>query len=196
MRAVLRGRLPAPHPRGPRVAPASSSRCGPSCRRSSSVRRRPCKATDSAQVASPEHVRDHHGAAERARDGVRRRPRHRLDRRRAAGRHREGGRRLTAAVAVRPRRRHRGREGSVAYLFIAPNLLLLGLFVLLPLVQSIGLSFEHTNGFGAGTFAGLDNYARLVADPLFWRSLVNTLLFTLLDHPALDGARARAPRCC
>lgn len=94
---------------------------------------------------------------------------------------------MTAAVAVRPRRRHRGREGSVAYLFIAPNLVLLGLFVLLPLVQSVGLSFEHTNGFGAGTFAGLDNYARLVADPLFWRSLANTLLFTVLTTPLSMG---------
>ncbi|WP_375406322.1 carbohydrate ABC transporter permease [uncultured Amnibacterium sp.] len=94
---------------------------------------------------------------------------------------------MTAALAVRPRRGHRGREGGVAYLFIAPNLLLLGLFVLLPLVQSVGLSFERTNGFGAGTFAGLDNYARLIGDPLFWRSLANTLLFTLLTTPLSMG---------
>ena len=94
---------------------------------------------------------------------------------------------MTAALAVRPRHRHRGREASVAYLFIAPNLLLLAVFVLLPLAQSLGLSFEHTNGFGAGTFAGLDNYARLLADPLFWRSLANTLLFTVLTTPLSMG---------
>lgn len=95
---------------------------------------------------------------------------------------------MTAAVAVRPRRqRHRGREASAAYLFIAPNILLLGVFVLLPLAQSVGLSFEKTNGFGAGTFAGLDNYARLVGDPLFWRSLANTLLFTVLTTPLSMG---------
>jgi multiple sugar transport system permease protein len=89
---------------------------------------------------------------------------------------------LTAALAT-PRRRHRRGEAPVAYLFIAPNLVLLGLFVLLPLTQSIGLSLQRTNGFGDGVFVGLDNYARLVADPTFWRSLGNTLLFTVLTTP-------------
>ena len=94
---------------------------------------------------------------------------------------------MTAAVATPSGRRHRGGESRVALLFIAPNLLLLGLFVLLPLVQSVGLSLERTNGFGTGTFAGLDNYARLAGDPLFWRSLGNTLLFTLLTTPLSMG---------
>lgn len=97
---------------------------------------------------------------------------------------------MTAAPAapVPARRgRPRGREGAVAYGFIAPNVLLLGLFVLLPLVQSIGLGFERTNGFGSGVFIGLGNYARLLADPLFWRSLANTVLFTLLTTPLSMG---------
>lgn len=101
---------------------------------------------------------------------------------------------MTAAVtapvarsAHRPRRRHRGREGATAYLFIAPNLLLLGLFVLLPLVQSVGLSFERTDGFGSGRFIGLGNYAQLVADPVFWRSLGNTVLFTAITTPLSMG---------
>ena len=94
---------------------------------------------------------------------------------------------MTAVPAAAPRRRRRGREGSVAYLFIAPNLALLVVFVLLPLVQSVGISFERTDGFGGGTFAGLDNYARLAGDPLFWRSLGNTVLFTVLTTPLSMG---------
>ena len=41
-------------------------------------------------------------------------------------------------------------------------------------------SLQRTDGFGDGTFTGLDNYARLASDPLFWRSLGNTLLFTAI----------------
>lgn len=94
-----------------------------------------------------------------------------------------------AAVRVPAPGRRRIRRGETlsAYLFLAPNLLLLGLFVLLPLVQAAGLSLATTDGFGTGRFVGLDNYARLVADPLFWRSTGNTLLFTLITTPASMG---------
>ena len=40
-------------------------------------------------------------------------------------------------------------------------LLLLGLFVLVPLVGAFLISVQRTDGFGSGTFAGLANYARL-----------------------------------
>jgi multiple sugar transport system permease protein len=63
-------------------------------------------------------------------------------------------------------------------------MLLLGAFVLLPLAGAAVISLQRTNGFGAGTFVGLDNYTRLVGDSLFWRSTVNTALFTLIVTPA------------
>lgn len=74
-------------------------------------------------------------------------------------------------------------EARAAYLLLSPNLLLLGLFVLVPLVGSAVISLQRTDGFGSGTFAGLANYAKLVGDPLFWRSLVNTTAFTVLVTP-------------
>ncbi|WP_082474213.1 carbohydrate ABC transporter permease [Curtobacterium sp. Leaf261] len=76
-----------------------------------------------------------------------------------------------------------GAENLAGYAFIAPNMVLLGLFVLVPLVGAFVVSFQRTNGFGAGEWIGAANYTRLVTDPLFWRALVNTVLFTVLVTP-------------
>ena len=74
-------------------------------------------------------------------------------------------------------------EARAAYLLLTPNLLLLGVFVFVPLVGAAVISFQRTDGFGSGTFAGLANYAKLVSDGLFWRSLINTTAFTVLVTP-------------
>ena len=74
-----------------------------------------------------------------------------------------------------------------AYAFLSPNLALLGLFVFVPLIGTVVLSLQKTDGFGSGTFVGLDNYLRLVGDPLFWRSAINTVLFTVLVTPISMG---------
>ena len=87
-----------------------------------------------------------------------------------------------------PRRRTRSRgEAAVAWMLLTPNLLLLGLFVLVPLVWAVFVSLQRTDGFGGGTFTGLDNYQRLVSDPVFWRSAANTVLFTVIVTPLSMG---------
>jgi multiple sugar transport system permease protein len=78
--------------------------------------------------------------------------------------------------------RERG-EALAAYAFIAPNLLLLGVFVLLPLAWVALLSFQRTDGFGTGSFVGLENYAQLLGDARFWRATANTTLFTVVVTP-------------
>lgn len=102
---------------------------------------------------------------------------------------------LTARAPVararpdRPRdgRRHRVREALSGYAFLAPAVLLLGLFLFVPLAWAFALSFQRTNGFGDGTFAGLANYARLVRDPVFWRAALTTALFTAVVVPVGMG---------
>jgi len=73
------------------------------------------------------------------------------------------------------------------WLFLVPNIVLLGLFVFVPIVWAVVISFQETNGFGVGEFVGMANYERLVSDPLFWRSAANTLLFTLIVTPLSMG---------
>ncbi|WP_286175905.1 sugar ABC transporter permease [Arthrobacter sp. NEB 688] len=88
-----------------------------------------------------------------------------------------------------PRRGRRGpRRGAVtealaAYGFLAPGLALLATFVFVPLAGAAALSLQRTNGFGDGVWVGLDNYARLFTDPVFWRATLNTVLFTLVVTP-------------
>lgn len=74
-------------------------------------------------------------------------------------------------------------ESRAAYGFVAPTVLLMGLFVFLPLGWAALISLQRTDGFGDGVFVGLDNYARLLGDGRFWRAAANTLLFTAIVTP-------------
>ncbi|GAA3330459.1 sugar ABC transporter permease [Curtobacterium albidum] len=93
----------------------------------------------------------------------------------------------TAPVRRRAGSRDRRQEERVAWAFVAPNTVLLALFVLVPLVGAFVISFQRTNGFGAADWVGAANYARLLGDPLFWRALLNTVLFTVLVTPVSMG---------
>lgn len=98
-----------------------------------------------------------------------------------------------AGTATRPRpvarsgRRRRRSDALAGYSFIAPNLLILALFLFIPVGWAVGISLQSTNGFGAGDFVGLDNFARLASDPIFWQSAFNTALFTALIVPLSMG---------
>ena len=64
-------------------------------------------------------------------------------------------------MSVRSLTAARTRESVAAYAFLSPNLVLLGLFVFVPLVGTVVISLQKTDGFGSGSFVGADNYLRL-----------------------------------
>ena len=74
-------------------------------------------------------------------------------------------------------------ESLAAYAFLTPTYVLLGLFILAPMLGAAWISLQRTNGFGTGTFIGIENYVTLLGDSLFWRSAFNTALFTLIVTP-------------
>lgn len=82
--------------------------------------------------------------------------------------------------------RHRGAT-LTAYAMVAPNLLLIGVFLLVPLVWGLVMAFQAKRSFGPGRWSGLDNLTRLVGDDVFWRALLNTGIFTLATVPASVG---------
>lgn len=64
------------------------------------------------------------------------------------------------------------RELWAASGFLAPAVVLLGVFSLFPALYSLWLSLHRWRGLGGERpFVGLENYARLAADPEFWASL-------------------------
>lgn len=83
-------------------------------------------------------------------------------------------------------RRHRRRERYdreqvlTAAVFLAPALIVIGIFVLYPIVSAAQISLTSWNGFDAvKQFIGLDNYIRLAQDPEFWNSLMVTVIYAV-----------------
>lgn len=76
----------------------------------------------------------------------------------------------------------RGLEG---YAFVGPFLLLYTGILIWPLLLGMWISLHRADLFGARLWVGFENYARILADPVFHQSLVNTLVLALLIVPPL-----------
>lgn len=76
------------------------------------------------------------------------------------------------------------------YLFLFPALFVLSLTVFWPAVQALYLSVTRYSYDLAQTpeFVGLSNFQRLWADPVFWKTLQNTLLYLMCVVPILVTA--------
>ena len=87
----------------------------------------------------------------------------------------------------------RGRQGSAGWLFVAPVVVILGLFVLLPILMALFVSFTDWNGQGSPftgqvPLVGAENYTKLFTDEGltrtdFMTSLRNTLYYVLMVVP-------------
>lgn len=87
-------------------------------------------------------------------------------------------------VSSRKKLSMKAQRNIVGYIFVAPALLFFVIFVLIPLVLSLVLSFFQTDMFFMDMeFIRLDNFKRVFQDSLFWRSIVNILLYTLMAVP-------------
>jgi len=95
-------------------------------------------------------------------------------------------------------RRHRdpgirGHEASAAWLFISPVIVIIGLFLVLPILMATWVSVSDWNGNGSPlaptvSFVGVQNYAELLADPglsqrNFGTSIRNNGYYVLLVVP-------------
>jgi multiple sugar transport system permease protein len=79
-------------------------------------------------------------------------------------------------------------ERPIGYLFIAPYVLFLVAIYAYPFLFAVYMSF-HDYFFAAPgavverPFVGLDNYANVLADPLFQRAILNALEFVVINVP-------------
>lgn len=71
------------------------------------------------------------------------------------------------------------------YLFLIPSLLLILFFAIYPIIYNVFLSFKDVNLIsyirGTARYIGFANYSAILRDPLFWKALYNTLVFTFLS---------------
>ncbi|HEX8644536.1 MAG TPA: sugar ABC transporter permease [Allosphingosinicella sp.] len=79
----------------------------------------------------------------------------------------------------------RNRWGGIA--FVAPFLLVYSFLLIYPLFNGILLSFHNADLFGGERWIGLANYSRLLQDPTFHQSLLNTFKLALLIVPTLTA---------
>ncbi|WP_204284215.1 carbohydrate ABC transporter permease [Microbispora amethystogenes] len=66
--------------------------------------------------------------------------------------------------------------------WVVPALAMVGVFVYFPLVENFGFSTLKWDIFsGSQKYVGLANYGKLVDDPVFWKSLGNNVLYTVVS---------------
>jgi putative chitobiose transport system permease protein len=76
------------------------------------------------------------------------------------------------------------RISATPYLFLAPALALIGVFVLYPILSVVYYSFTDYDIVRPPVWIALDNYRQLAADPTFWKALGNSLVY-LIATPTL-----------
>jgi multiple sugar transport system permease protein len=70
-----------------------------------------------------------------------------------------------------------------AWTFLAIPILFYSVIRFWPTLQAIALSFPNWSLMRPASFVGIENYTRLVHDPLFWQVFRNTFLYLIIGTP-------------
>jgi multiple sugar transport system permease protein len=69
-------------------------------------------------------------------------------------------------------------KSHIAFGFLTPWIVKLGVFWIYPLFYALYMSFTRYRALGnTSEFIGLDNYTSIGIDPLFWKALSNTIIY-------------------
>ena len=72
------------------------------------------------------------------------------------------------------------------YLFLLPAAAVLIVFFFIPFFQTFGLSFfDYSSSIYNPTYSGLDNYAKLFKEPVFYKVMFNTFMYLVIAVPFL-----------
>jgi multiple sugar transport system permease protein len=89
------------------------------------------------------------------------------------------------------------RHMQAGWWFVAPALIVIGTFFFLPVLAALAMSLTDFDLYslldlGNLRFVGLENYWRLLHEPLFWKTLGNTFYFVVLGVPLSIGTSLAA----
>ncbi len=78
------------------------------------------------------------------------------------------------------------KENLAGYLFLAPTILVLGIFVVLPILYAVFLSLQKVQLLGGikYEFVGFRNFSQLVEDERLWIALKNTAEYVAIVVPS------------
>lgn len=76
--------------------------------------------------------------------------------------------------------KYRRGDTVAAWVLLAPALVLFAIFIIVPTLSGIGLSFFSWHFLDTPTFNGVKNYQQMIADPVVWQSLGITFEFVIL----------------
>lgn len=66
------------------------------------------------------------------------------------------------------------------WLFLAPGAIMFLIYVIIPIFQSLSISFYDWDGLGKAVYIGTDNYVELLDDEAFYTSLKNNVIWLVL----------------
>lgn len=75
------------------------------------------------------------------------------------------------------------RDNKVAYLMLAPMIILLGIFVIWPLIHAFYLSTFTYSFYKPSVFVGLQYFSYVLTDPRFWKALYVSLRLAVMVVP-------------
>ncbi|GAK70051.1 putative ABC transporter permease protein [Agrobacterium rubi TR3 = NBRC 13261] len=87
---------------------------------------------------------------------------------------------MSNAVSPSPSFWKRNQQKLAPWLFLAPGLLMFVIYVLVPIFESIWISFHDWDGMGEMNWIGFGNYAELLQDDTFYVSLKNNIIWLVL----------------
>lgn len=90
----------------------------------------------------------------------------------------------TAPVATDRRRAGRGRDTRLAYLMLAPMVLLLIIFVMIPFINAARLSFFNWSFYKPSEYVGFQNFIAALESPDFIGSIGRGMYFAAMVVPA------------
>ncbi len=75
------------------------------------------------------------------------------------------------------------KQKLTPYLLVSPYILHFGFFVLFPIVFSLILMFHRWNIISPMEFIGGQNFTKLIHDRIFFKSILNTMIFLIIHIP-------------
>jgi multiple sugar transport system permease protein len=90
---------------------------------------------------------------------------------------------LPMPIIQKTRKNYKLRSQTVAYLFLLPSLLVFALVTWYPMVTTIINSFQKVSLHGESTWVGLQNYSRMLGNPLFgiaWFNIIQFATFSVV----------------